>query len=130
MHACIAGSGCGTVNISTNVYVSLWHHICTPSPPPPHTQTLPVAPLYGDVQIKLPLLVKSLPHHDSSRWTCTSESLDEKVTFSVLDKMEQMRQEHVQIMSRLARYSNEVRGMGGRGRRGRAEEGRAVKTSD
>ena len=72
-------------------------------------QALPVAPLYGDVQIKLPLLVKSLPHHDSSRWTCTSESLDDKVTFSVLDRMEQMRQEHVQIMSRLARYNNEVR---------------------
>ena len=32
----------------------------------------------------------------------------------MLDKMEQMRQEHVQIMSRLARYNNEVRGRGGR----------------
>ena len=69
---------------------------------------LPVAPLYGVVQIKLPQLVKSLPHHDSSRWTCTSDSMDDKVTISIVDRIDQIRQEHIQIISRLARYNNEI----------------------
>ena len=73
----------------------------------PH-QAMPVAPLYGDVQIKLPLLVKGLPHHDPGRWSCTSESLDDKLSITITDKIDQIRQEHVQIMSRLARYNNEV----------------------
>jgi cytoplasmic FMR1 interacting protein len=71
-------------------------------------KAMPVAPLYGDVQIKLPLLVKGLPHHDPGRWSCTSESLDDKLSITITDKIDQIRQEHVQIMSRLARYNNEI----------------------
>lgn len=72
------------------------------------TQLLPVAPLYGDVQINLPMLVKTLPHHDSSRWTCTSDHVEEKVSISIITKMDQIRSEHVGFISKLARYNNEV----------------------
>ena len=54
------------------------------------------------------MLVKTLPHHDSSRWTCTSDYVEEKVSISIITKMDQIRAEHVSFISLLARYNNEV----------------------
>ena len=46
-------------------------------------QNLPVATLYGDVQIRFADWVRHLTHYDPSKWTCTSESAEEKVTVSL-----------------------------------------------
>ena len=54
------------------------------------------------------MLVKGLPHHDQSRWTCTSDHVEEKVSISIITKMDQIRAEHVAFISLLARYNNEV----------------------
>ena len=54
------------------------------------------------------MLVKTLPHHDQSRWTCTSDYVEEKVSISIITKMDQIRAEHVAFISLLARYNNEV----------------------
>ena len=53
-----------------------------PSPPSP-PQTLPVAPLYGDVQIRFADWVRQLTHYDPSKWTCTSEHTEEKATVGI-----------------------------------------------
>ena len=79
-------------------------------PPPPPVQILPVATLYGDVQIRFADWVRHLTHYDPSKWTCTSESVEEKVTVSLQSRVEIIRSEHVRFISDLARYNNEVRG--------------------
>ena len=71
-------------------------------------QLLPVAPLYGDVQIRFADWVRQLPHSDPSKWTCTSESQEEKVTVAIQSRVETIRSEHVRFISELARYNNEV----------------------
>ena len=85
--------------------------------PPVHTHThththssqnLPVATLYGDVQIRFADWVRHLTHYDPSKWTCTSESAEEKVTVSLQSRVEIIRSEHVRFISDLARYNNEV----------------------
>ena len=68
-----------------------------------------MAPLYGDVQIRFADWVKQLPHYDPSKWTCTSESQEEKVTVAIQSRVETIRSEHVRFISELARYNNEVR---------------------
>ena len=72
-------------------------------------QNLPVATLYGDVQIRFADWVRHLTHYDPSKWTCTSESAEEKVTVSLQSRVEIIRSEHVRFISDLARYNNEVR---------------------
>jgi cytoplasmic FMR1 interacting protein len=69
---------------------------------------LPVAPLYGDVQIRFADWIKQLPHYDLSKWTCTSEQQEEKVTVAIQNRVEIIRSEHVRFISELARYNNEV----------------------
>ena len=78
----------------------------------PLPQLLPVAPLYGDVQIKFADWVKHLPHCDPSRWTCISDQAEEKGTVAIQTRVETIRSEHVRFISELARYNNEVRGEG------------------
>ena len=73
-----------------------------------YIQLLPVAPLYGDVQIRFADWVRQLPHYDMSKWTCTSESQEEKVTVAIQSRVETIRSEHVRFISELARYNNEV----------------------
>ena len=72
------------------------------------SQNLPVATLYGDVQIRFADWVRHLTHYDPSKWTCTSESAEEKVTVSLQSRVEIIRSEHVRFISDLARYNNEV----------------------
>ena len=72
------------------------------------SQNLPVATLYGDVQIRFADWVRHLTHYDPSKWTCTSESAEEKVTVSLQSRVETIRSEHVRFISDLARYNNEV----------------------
>ncbi|KAL5460570.1 hypothetical protein EMCRGX_G034022 [Ephydatia muelleri] len=69
---------------------------------------LPVAPLYGDVQIKFADWVKHLPHCDPSRWTCISDQAEEKGTVAIQTRVETIRSEHVRFISELARYNNEI----------------------
>ena len=74
-------------------------------------QTLPVVPLYGDLQIALSSYVKQSKNYDSSRWTCVTDHAEEKVTmmqYNLVAKMDMIRVEHEQYSSELARFSNEV----------------------
>ncbi len=73
-------------------------------------QNLPVAPLYGDVQIRFADWVVKLPHYDASKWTCTSEHIEDKVGVAIQTRVEIIRSEHVRFISDLARYNNEVGG--------------------
>ena len=93
-----------------------------PSPSLLFLQTLPVAPLYGDVQIRFADWIRQLPHYDPSKWTCTSEQQEEKVTVAIQNRVEIIRSEHVRFISELARYNNEVRRREG-GREGGGREG-------
>ena len=67
-----------------------------------------MAPLYGDVQIRFADWVRQLAHYDPSKWTCTSESQEEKATVAIQNRVEIIRSEHVRFISELARYNNEV----------------------
>ena len=74
-------------------------------------QTLPVVPLYGDLQIAICSYIKQSRHYDSSRWTCVTDAAEEKVTmmqYNLVAKMDMVRAEHEQYSSELARFSNEV----------------------
>ena len=71
-------------------------------------RNLPVAPLYGDVQIRFADWVRQLTHYDPSKWTCTSDHMEEKVTVAIQTRVEIIRSEHVRFISDLARYNNEI----------------------
>ena len=73
-------------------------------------QQLPVAPLYGDVQIRFADWVRQLVHYDSSKWTCTTEHMEERATVAIQSRVETIRSEHVRFISDLARYNNDVCG--------------------
>ncbi len=49
-----------------------------------------------------------LPHYDPSKWTCTSEHIEDKVGVTIQTRVEIIRSEHVRFISDLARYNNEV----------------------
>ena len=71
-------------------------------------QQLPVAPLYGDVQIRFADWVRQLVHYDPSKWTCTTEHMEERATVAIQSRVETIRSDHVRFISDLARYNNEV----------------------
>lgn len=71
-------------------------------------QFLPVAPLYGDVQIRFKDWVRQMPHFDASKWTCTSDQQEEKATIAIQSRVETIRSEHIRFISELTRYNNEV----------------------
>lgn len=85
------------------MYVNVVHHDVLV------LQQLPVAPLYGDVQIRFADWVRQLVHYDPSKWTCTTEHMEERATVAIQTRVETIRSEHVRFISDLARYNNEVK---------------------
>lgn len=74
-------------------------------------QQLPVVPLFGDMQISLVAYVKQCPHFELSKWSCAAERAEEKAgvsQYNLINRMGQIHEEHLKIISELARYSNEV----------------------
>lgn len=71
-------------------------------------RSLPVAPLYGDVQIRFADWVRKLTHFDPSKWPCATEHMEEKATVAIQTRVETIRSEHVRFISDLARYNNEI----------------------
>ena len=68
-------------------------------------------PLFGDMQISLVAYVKNCPHFEPAKWSCASENAEEKVgttQYNLVGRMEQIQEEHIKIISELARCSNEV----------------------
>lgn len=71
---------------------------------------LPVVPLFGDMQISLVNYVKQCPHFESSKWTCAAENAEAKAgvnQYNLVNRMSQIHEEHLKIISELARYSND-----------------------
>ena len=66
-------------------------------------------PIYGDVQIRLPDLVKQTTHYDPSKWTCTSEQAEVRAAPIIVNRVETIRSEHLQFVLDLTRHKNEVR---------------------
>ena len=68
-------------------------------------------PLFGDMQISLVNYVKQCPHFESSKWTCAAENAEAKAgvnQYNLVNRMSQIHEEHLKIISELARYSNDV----------------------
>lgn len=71
---------------------------------------LPVVPLFGDMQISLISYIKSCPHFDSARWSCTSDNAEEKIgttQYNLTGKIEWLQEEHLKFMCELSRTNNE-----------------------
>ena len=72
---------------------------------------MPVVPLFGDMQISLVQYVKNCPHFETSKWSCAAGNAEEKAgsnQYNLLGRMGQLHDEHLKIISELARYSNDV----------------------
>ena len=68
-------------------------------------------PLFGDMQISLVNYVKQCPHFEGSKWTCAAENAEAKAgvnQYNLVNRMSQIHEEHLKIISELARYSNDV----------------------
>eukprot|EP00794_Sanderia_malayensis_P007099 gene7099-7902_t len=71
---------------------------------------LPVVPLFGDMQISLVQYVRKCPHFELSKWSCAAGNAEEKAgnnQYNLLGRMGQLQDEHLKIISELARYSND-----------------------
>ena len=70
-----------------------------------------MVPLFGDMQISLVSYVKQCPHFETSKWSCAAGNAEEKAgvsQYNLVSRMSQIHEEHLKIISELARYSNEV----------------------
>ena len=63
------------------------------------------------MQISLVNYVKQCPHFEGSKWTCAAENAEAKAgvnQYNLVNRMNQIHEEHLKIISELARYSNDV----------------------
>ena len=70
-----------------------------------------MVPLFGDMQISLVAYVKHCPHFELSKWSCAAGNAEEKAgvnQYNLLNRMGVIHEEHLKIISELARYSNDV----------------------
>eukprot|EP00795_Rhopilema_esculentum_P000673 gene673-10379_t len=71
---------------------------------------LPVVPLFGDMQISLIAYVKKCPHFEPSKWSCAAGNAEDRAglsQYNLLNRMGQIHEEHLKIISELARCSND-----------------------
>ena len=70
-----------------------------------------MVPLFGDMQISLIAYVKKCPHFEPSKWSCAAGNAEERAglsQYNLLNRMGQIHEEHLKIISELARCSNDV----------------------
>ncbi len=70
-------------------------------------QQLEVVPLFGDMQIAPFLYIRRSPNYDPSKWPmCNSNQVSPQA--NLLGVLDQLKVEHDNYISDLARHSNEV----------------------
>jgi cytoplasmic FMR1 interacting protein len=70
-------------------------------------QQLEIVPLYGDMQVSPFSYIKNSSHYDPSKWpNCESSHVSQQS--SILNNLEQIREEHTSFVSQLSRHSNQV----------------------
>ncbi|XP_066917897.1 cytoplasmic FMR1-interacting protein 2-like isoform X2 [Clytia hemisphaerica] len=73
-------------------------------------KSLPVVPLYGDMQISLISYVKSCPHFESARWSCAADNAEEKIgstQYNLTGKIALIQDEHLRFMCEISKTHNE-----------------------
>ncbi|PZC70449.1 hypothetical protein B5X24_HaOG216182, partial [Helicoverpa armigera] len=71
-------------------------------------KNLEVVPLFGDMQIAPFNYIKRSKHYDPSKWPLSSNSNPPSPQADLMVHLPQIREEHQNYISELARYSNEV----------------------